>query len=233
MAANDTSTDNMKLLLGSRIRRLRKEHKLNISDLANLTELTSSTISQMERGIISPSIATLKKICDAMNIPLSFLFESVENNIPDTFFGNSPDKAVTASQNITEAPALNPEAYLNALPPVDLRGASPVVHKENRKLLSPGEGIRFHLLTPNLSGPIELIYNEYDPGATTGPAFYSHPGSECGLILSGELVIQIKEDVYTLKEGDSITFNSSDPHLKKNISDKMCTCIWANVPPWF
>ncbi|HWQ80071.1 MAG TPA: cupin domain-containing protein, partial [Anaerovoracaceae bacterium] len=74
---------------------------------------------------------------------------------------------------------------------------------------------------------------EYDPGSTTGPDLYSHPGCECGLILSGELIVQIKQEVYLLREGDSITFNSTDPHSKRNESDKICTCVWANVPPWF
>jgi hypothetical protein len=112
-------------------------------------------------------------------------------------------------------------------------GLSPVVHREERKILSPNPGVRFYLLNPNLAGPTELIYNEYDPGTGTGPVLYTHPGAECGLILSGELVVQIKDDIYTLKEGDSITFNSSDLHSKNNLSDVMCTCIWANTPPWF
>jgi quercetin dioxygenase-like cupin family protein len=110
---------------------------------------------------------------------------------------------------------------------------SPVVRKENRKFLSPGPGVRYYLLTPNLAGPLELIYNEYDPGAGTGPESYTHPGVESGLILSGELEVRINSEVYVLKEGDSITFNSSIPHSKRNVSDVMCTCIWANTPPWF
>jgi transcriptional regulator with XRE-family HTH domain len=195
---------------------------MKIAELADATGLTSSTISQVERALISPSIATLKKICDAMTIPISYLFE---------------DDGVTEQEEPVErnGSGLLPDlaAHLKMYASVNLRGASPVVHKEDRKFLSPGPGIRFYLLNPNLAGPSELIYNEYDPGAGLGPDLYTHPGAECGLILSGELVIQIKNEVYTLKEGDSITFNSSDPHSKNNISDTMCTCIWVNTPPWF
>ncbi|MDR2110176.1 MAG: cupin domain-containing protein [Spirochaetaceae bacterium] len=209
--------DRVNVTLGFRIRAQRIRHKMKISDLADLTGLTSSTISQVERALISPSIATLKKICDAMNIPISYLFEDI----------NDADQEYQEEQNGVNL------AQLKTFSSVNLMGLSPVVHKEERKFLSPGPGIRFYLLNPNLAGPSELIYNEYDPGAGTGPALYSHPGSECGLILSGELVVQIRDDLYTLKAGDSITFNSSEPHLKKNISDVMCTCIWANTPPWF
>ena len=216
--------DDLNLVLGAKIRTLRTEQNLKIVDLAEMTGLTSSMISQLERALISPSIATLKKICEAMHVPISYLFEEAgpaEN-------GNNLAARETAV--MPESP-VDLDAYLKLFPPVNLMGVSPVVHKKNRKFLSPSKGIRFYLLNPNLSGPIEFIYNEYDPGASTGR--YSHPGSECGLILSGEMVVEIKDEVYHLKEGDSITFNSSDPHLKRNDSDEVCTCVWANVPPWF
>ncbi|MBR0597108.1 cupin domain-containing protein [Sinanaerobacter chloroacetimidivorans] len=218
--ANPSNTDFISLLLGQRIRDIRKSRKMTITDLANATGLTPSMISQVERSIISPSIETLKKIGNALEIPLSVLFEDAEIY--------TPTSAVPLVSQLG-----NPEAILSGLPTLNLNNQSPVVHREQRKILSPGKGIRFYLLNPNLTGPIEFIYNEYDPGSTTGPELYSHPGSECGLILSGELVVQIKQEVYLLKEGDSITFNSTDPHSKRNVSDKICTCVWANVPPWF
>jgi Predicted transcriptional regulators len=208
------------LLLGEKIRDIRKLRKMTITQLANSTGLTPSMISQVERSIISPSIETLKKIGNVLEIPLSVLFEDTESYAP-----------------APAAPLINPmsnmDAFLSQFPPLNLYNQSPVVHEGQRKVLSPGKGIRFYLLTPNLTGPIEFIYNEYDPGSTTGPDLYTHPGCECGLILTGELEIQIKQDVYLLKAGDSITFNSTDPHSKRNVGDKMCTCVWANVPPWF
>lgn len=208
------------LLLGEKIRDIRKKRKMTITQLANATGLTPSMISQVERSIISPSIETLKKIGNVLEIPLSVLFEDTESHIP------APTSPIINQMS-------NMEVFLSQFPPLNLYNQSPVVHEGQRKILSPGKGIRFYLLTPNLTGPIEFIYNEYDPGSTTGPDLYTHPGCECGLILSGELEIQIKQDVYLLKAGDSITFNSTDPHSKRNIGDTMCTCVWANVPPWF
>lgn len=223
----DFETDTVKVALGTRIRALRTKHNMKISDLAGLTGLTSSTISQVERALISPSIATLKKICDAMNITIGSLFEDTKDSAGAP---EEPEEQNTQADSFSE---MDMASHLKLYTSVHLMGLSPVVHKEGRKFLSPSPGIRFYLLNPNLSGPVELIYNEYDPGTSTGPALYTHPGSECGLILSGELVVQIKEVTYVLKEGDSITFNSSEPHSKRNDSDTMCTCIWANTPPWF
>lgn len=215
--------------LGKRIRDTRLEKSLKVNDLAETTGLTASTISQVERGVISPSISTLKKICEALDITISSLFDS-----PVTADLNGASKmAGSLSPAATTLTPAGLESILRAFPPVNLYGQSPVVRKKNRKILLPGEGVRFNLLTPTLSSPIGFNYNEYEPGSGTGQGLYSHPGTECGLILSGELVVQIKDEVYVLKEGDSITFNSSDPHSKKNVSEKLCTCVWANVPPWF
>ena len=222
--SNDTSgTDELSASLGQRIRDLRQSQELTIAELSKMTGLTSSTISQVERAIISPSISTLKKIGNAMNIPLSYLFEA-ENQ--------EDEEAVIPENEIPIAP-VSMESFMAALPAANRYAVSPVVHKSDRKLLSPEKGVRFYLLNPDLSGPIEFIYNEYDPGSGTGSTLYSHPGVECGLILSGELMVKINDEEHVLKEGDSITFNSTDPHKKYNKGNTMCTCVWANVPPWF
>ena len=218
--AISSNLESKTLSLGEKIRDIRKTRKMTITQLANAAGLTASMISQVERSLISPSIETLKKIGNILEIPLSVLFEDTDD------YTHAP--TVPLINQMTGM-----ELFLSQLPPLNLNSHSPVVHEGHRKVLSPGKGIRFYLLTPNLTGPIEFIYNEYDPGSTTGPDLYTHPGCECGLILSGELEIQIKEDVYLLKAGDSITFNSTDPHSKRNIGDVMCTCVWANVPPWF
>lgn len=225
---NGLPLDELGLSLGAKISLLRKSHNLKITDLAEMTGLTSSMISQLERALVSPSISTLKKICEAMNIPISYLFEEAR---PAENGELSSGKKHSLTQEPPFIPRIDIGAYSKILPPVNLMGASPVVHKNTRKFLSPVNGIRYYLLTPNLFGPIEFIYNEYDPGASTGTL--THPGSECGLILSGELTVEINESTYILKEGDSITFNSFDPHIMRNDSDKICTGIWANVPPWF
>jgi len=224
---NHLPLDKLNLSMGAKIRSLRKQRGLKIADLAEMTGLTSSLISQLERALASPSISTLKKICDAMNIPIAYLFEEAQPAKNGEHFAGEEGAAPVSAG----VPQVDFEAYLKLFPPVNLMGASPVVQEKNRKFLFPSKGIRYYLLTPDLSGPIEFILNEHDPGASTG--WHFHIGSECGLILSGELTVEVKDKVYVLKKGDSIILNSSDPHLKRNDSDEMCSSVWANVPPWF
>lgn len=199
---NNKSYDNA--TLGESIRNLRIEKGFKIVDISKATGLTSSMISQVERGLIAPSIDTLKKIATALDTPLGFFFSSTKNE-QESYV---PQKAI-------------------------VKKTSPVVHPHERKILSPGKGVTFYLLNPDMSGPIEFIYNVYEPGSNTGINQYSHPGYECGLILKGELLITIEDESYLLKEGDSITFESTRPHSKSNIGTETCLCVWANNPPWF
>ena len=62
--------------LGDRIRARRKELRLSQSDLAERTGMTASFISQVERSVTSPSIDSLYKISQALDVPVfRFLLE--------------------------------------------------------------------------------------------------------------------------------------------------------------
>lgn len=213
------SRDDLHLSLGKRIRSLRKAQDLLISDLAQAVGLTTSMISQVERGKISPSIETLKMIGNALKVPIGYFFET------------SDDPGRPADSGRPDDPDQPDGSQADG--PVERQELSPVVHEHQRKILSPGKGVTFFLLNPNLQGPIEFIYNIYEPGSGTGERLYTHIGNECGLILEGELVVQIEDKRYRLRKGDSITFDSSRPHSKLNDGDVPCICVWANTPPYF
>lgn len=52
----------------------RKRKKLTIKELANLTGVTPSLLSQIEKGSANPSINTLKQISSALDVPLFNFF---------------------------------------------------------------------------------------------------------------------------------------------------------------
>lgn len=60
--------------LGGRIRDTRMSKGVSLRDLAGNTGLTRSFLSQVERGKVSPSIASLEKISKALNMGLNHLF---------------------------------------------------------------------------------------------------------------------------------------------------------------
>lgn len=66
-------------MIGQRIRNKRKEMGYNLQDLADKTSLTPGFISQIERDMSEPSISSLRKIAEALNVAMFyFLIEESE-----------------------------------------------------------------------------------------------------------------------------------------------------------
>src|SRR5438105_13797163 len=61
-------------LLGARIRAARTQRNLSLGDLASTAQVSRSLISQIERGIATPSIETLRRVASAIGVPVFSLF---------------------------------------------------------------------------------------------------------------------------------------------------------------
>lgn len=59
--------------LGSDIRTVRKQKELTLTQLASMTELSISFLSQVERNLLTPSVSALKRIADVLGIPAGAL----------------------------------------------------------------------------------------------------------------------------------------------------------------
>lgn len=58
-----------------KVRDVRKQKGLTLQKLSEKTGLSSSLLSQIERGLVDPTVSTFWKICAALNIPFSFFFD--------------------------------------------------------------------------------------------------------------------------------------------------------------
>ncbi|MFT6106057.1 MAG: transcriptional regulator with XRE-family HTH domain [Rickettsiales bacterium] len=67
--------DNLKKLIGNRVREARKNKGLTQEDLAALIDKTVETVSNIERGIKLPGLATLEDIRKALGVKLSYLVD--------------------------------------------------------------------------------------------------------------------------------------------------------------
>ena len=68
--------------IGSKIKRMRIQQELTLEELASRCELTKGFLSQLERDLTSPSIATLSDILEALGSSLSeFFTDSPEEQI--------------------------------------------------------------------------------------------------------------------------------------------------------
>lgn len=63
------------IFLGHKLRKLRKEQNLTQLDLARQVGITNGQISTIERGVSSPSIATLHRISNVLGVPMAEFFD--------------------------------------------------------------------------------------------------------------------------------------------------------------
>ena len=65
--------------LGLRLKALRRERKLSLHGLAELSGLSTGMLSQIERGLSSPSIRSLRLLGVALRVPISWFFALPEH----------------------------------------------------------------------------------------------------------------------------------------------------------
>lgn len=105
-----------------------------------------------------------------------------------------------------------------------------VVRKARRRQLSFASGIADYLLSPNLNGPLEILWSVMEPGADSGHA-YDHFGDEAGVVMRGSLELWVGDQFFTLEEGDSFSFPSTTPHRYRNPGEVTTELFWVVTPP--
>ena len=153
--------------IGSKIKRMRVRLGLTQEELAARTELTKGFISQLERDITSPSIATLMDILEALGTNVSEFFSDREDDgvmtyaADDMFIKADEEAGVTIRWLVTNA-------QRNALEPI-LVTLAPGASTEPD---DPHEGEEFGYV---LSGVITLVSGEQKRKVRRGDAFYFRP----------------------------------------------------------
>lgn len=106
----------MSLRIGEKLRRLRLANDLTMEELANRAYLTKGYISQLERDLTSPSIATLKDILDILGEELSDFFKEAS---PEKEIYPKSDRSLTSDSTDTlKVELLAPGAQSRLMDPV-------------------------------------------------------------------------------------------------------------------
>jgi transcriptional regulator with XRE-family HTH domain len=71
-AGSDSAAD---LWLGHQVRALRKAQKLSLAQLAERSDLSIGNLSQIERGVRSPSVRSLQRLSECLKVPIADLFQ--------------------------------------------------------------------------------------------------------------------------------------------------------------
>jgi transcriptional regulator with XRE-family HTH domain len=73
-------TEHTKPEIGTKVKTLRQERGLSLRALAELCDLSANTISLIERGVSSPSVATLHQLATALGVSINAFFEETNGS---------------------------------------------------------------------------------------------------------------------------------------------------------
>jgi transcriptional regulator with XRE-family HTH domain len=187
--------------LGRNLKLLRLKKQISAKALAEKINVSPSLISKIESGATNPSMDVLRKIVMQLNVTMAELMES------------EPAQEVS--------PVGRRE-----------RGHVSVVRVHERKLLRlPQRGITYQMLTPDTQGLAEFMWVELEPGEGGTELFAHKKGEESVLVLRGALCVYVGSNIYTLNEGDCVTFDATQPHMYRNEGAEKATWLYLAVPP--
>lgn len=212
--------------IGEKLRVARKQAQMSLRELADKAEVSASMLSQIENGKAIPSVRSLYGIAAALSLPVDYFFpaEGDGGELSDEPAAPESLSAMTASE-MREARLTR--AAKGGLDNAPRSASSPIVNVEGRPTIKLKGDVIWSRLTANPEAGVEFLEITYAPGATSGASMSHHEGREFGLILEGELIVELGFERHTLRTGDSIIFDSATPHRLTNGRDTPMRAIWV------
>jgi transcriptional regulator with XRE-family HTH domain len=194
--------------LGERLRAERDRLGLSLRELARRLEVSPSLVSQIETGKINPSVRTLYAMVSELGVSLDELFLAEPEPMHST---HARGARVGRSDDGTET------------------GQGRVQRADSRRTIELESGVRWELLTNSNDRDVDFLHAIYEVGGASSSdgKLVRHSGREFGLVLSGTLSVTVGFEEHTLGPGDSISFESSIPHLLHNDGDEVAHAIWV------
>lgn len=190
--------------IGERLRIERTKAGISQRELARRLGLSASLISQLESGLSKPSVGTLYAIVTELDLSLDKLLRG------DDHTGHEESSAEGEG---------------------DQHAGRPLVHPSDRKVIDLASGVRWEQLTADTEPGVDFLHAIYEVGGASTPdeSLMRHHGREYGYVISGKMGIQLGFDVYELEPGDSIAFDSTEPHRLFNRGDVPVHALWFVV----
>lgn len=212
--------------IGEKLRTVRQERKMSLRDLADRAEISASMLSQIETGKVFPSVRSLYGIASALSVSIDYFFpEQVNSNgASQESVVSSAAGEMTASEMRDAKVRRSTETITEFPPPAQ---TSPIVHASSRPTIELKGGVAWSRLTALAESGAEFLEITYSPGAMSGEHMSHHEGREFGLILDGELVVDLGFESYILRAGDSIIFESTTPHRLINKNTQPMRAVWV------
>lgn len=197
--------------VGARIRQARLERGTSLRALAREVGVSASLVSQIETGKSQPSVSTLYAITTVLGISVESLFDARASS---PMAGVNPPGAV-----------LHALAAFAADPG---RRIGPLVGAGERETLELDSGVVWERLGRVPGADVDFLLVTYRPGGSSSGsgALMRHSGTEYGYLTSGELVLTLGFDEYTVRPGDAVSFESTTPHRYRNDGEVPAVGVW-------
>ncbi|MFI2664443.1 helix-turn-helix domain-containing protein [Micromonospora carbonacea] len=195
--------------VGGRIRAARQARGMSLRALAEKVGVSASMLSLLENGRSRSSIPTLYAVVEALDLSMDELFSGAQP-LPE----QSP------------APTAGPPAWGGGTAPTGSELL--VVRAGNRRRIEMETGVVWEQLGHNEQDGVEFMLVTYPPGASSSDSgrYQRHSGLECAHVMQGELTCKVGFEEVTLGAGDSLTIDSSRPHLFENNGSVDMRAVW-------
>lgn len=83
--SGDAKNNHLEAAIGSQVRQFRQQLELTVVEVAKLAGLSPGMLSKIENGMTSPSLATLRALSQALNVPVTSLFRKYDEQRDATY----------------------------------------------------------------------------------------------------------------------------------------------------
>lgn len=168
--------------IGEKIKRLRLENGLTQEELANRCELSKGFISQVERDMTSPSIASLVDILESLGTNLNDFFSEDEDEklvfTPEDAFEKTDEELGYALRWII------PNAQKNDMEPIILNIEPGGSYEED----TPHQGEEFGYV---MQGTVQVTHGKKKFKAKKGDSFYYKCNANHNIINTGKSIAKV------------------------------------------
>lgn len=108
-----------------------------------------------------------------------------------------------------------------------------VFNPSQRVNIEEEQGVTKEILIAGAQGrEVDMIMLTLDPGTSTAHE-EPHYGDECGMVISGKIIITLGKDSYKASKGDAFYYTANKEHWIENRAKSSAKILWISAPPSF
>ncbi|MDO4380035.1 MAG: XRE family transcriptional regulator [Clostridia bacterium] len=177
-------------IIALNLKRLRTERNLTLGQLSSISGISKAMLAEIEKGKSNPTINTILKIANGLNVPYTSLMEEIEQT-------------------------------------------GTLIRKEEAPMQSEETNhyrIYCYFKTTHTRN-FEIFSAELDGKSKNASIGHSPKAQEFIYVMSGELTIEVGSKIFTIKEGDALSFSSSSAHVYSNNREETVKFMIINYYP--